>query len=1842
MNRTRTKPNAKQGIGLRMSPEAKCSTFLSIHAKTPKPNLLPPKRSKSPVKLNSPEHRFTRGGGERPGKKDSVSGSKYPKKERVTKRRPKKPTNVVQVSLENSLERVKRTGEPKSFARFGHSRREAQRGRSLRESSHKRGVQFRRGKEGSPSQGDKKEYLVSKIHTIFEEKKAGIEKKFGIKPKKRKKRAELEKFKGKFDVEFRSMDKEKGRRAHWRGAGQQAWRQVKRGTFQKLRETSLAKKSRIDKKITHIKSFRTKSFKVKQGKENQNRANRREHKKRAGKATESRKTKHRHRKQRGNTLGMVERIYAKGSRDLGGIGRAKGSLDLKKKVKCYSRESMQGKWFLQMGVKFRKQMKSRITRQTKQAHQRRQHKKRNTLKTEAENMENGVAQAWRKQKRPKGEFSRSYQGQVARKVEASDIFKLLKNLTKTNTKEVDEEPNHSEKDYIDLNQMGERHSADVHSSPHKSTSFESRQSPSSAEKSSGKSDMKSEIIQTPKTRNIGTLGLSRDSPRNQLNQNAVRRKKKRKAIYKSKSLSEFNSAKNQSDSFHKPENEADVNYFAKKPPKQYKLFVENELGRKLLEWQESLGRERSSEGKKRPQAKSKNIEFKKRISQNSKISKNNVNNTTFFRCNINIFSTMDAFYQQRKSKSYKTSDSNCLAKRSDARKNTFPMPRKTIRPRQSKSLNSQKPMRHPVIKKKERYAVKCKRVDMPILELEEDEFVLEKHQKDPYIVAEKSNFKNTFSSSSSLKIGVLDIQNEKQSSHPEAPRQNRPDLSEGIQLESPCIETGPKLHIPIPPKPKQSIINVDDIISEKSPSPTIQKESVSRYDLMGPIDANKATVDKVPQRAQSGESPADRDRQRNPDPATRAALKQPFPSSPTYPQLLLHPIPTPLIFSHRLAQDLLDSLKLSYSTPKNMKPVFVTKPDDEDNQQIVFINSNSKSKNVPLEKYLNSISKCFKNMNFISNVDNIHSIEQVKQSIANMDMGQISKDLGDFRLLLTKNANATISGRLKDTFDRLDRLSKTASNLKPPLRKSSGDYKVHVHNEPSTSDVKIRRRKRVVAGPGEIYDSCERCGLMATSSEKYRSEEDIVVDFSDNNLRQTRDSKESKSKREITTGVFQIFQQSELEKDLLSDKKNAILGELGTTLFPKQEQTDSARRTDRLSFTVSNQKIIPQMGSFSQNGGEPRAEAGHAGNSLSNQSRRVQINSFKDGERTSGVVTPRQQRRSLMDMVNQVNILGSEIFKKKSKSDNKHQLVSYDDAEAEASGEVNLECNEIIFPKRPEVIEETTEPDFSTNQNKSSESATDLKKADNPSGMRPARPPSKEPRPQIPKNVFYDQSIISKATTFSEKENALLSRIKLDESKSNDRQHLLTRKRLKGTLRTKPSFFKSPKHSLNPMMQFRKIKENCLSKCDLFLKKNKIRRNENRGSFANKQERPRKKSEHTEFLFSGKAPTTQQAAPGLSIEKSKGRGQQLSQTISDNSEHYKIQSLADNLHSHKKKSKYNFYSNYQNGKQGVKSRLRKSPPRGRVDQGETDKAPEPHIFSIDMTSKSSKQFSFKPKMSVPGNSSHAKDLCIYERKHRKRESQVSDIYFTNKNFFRKKRRKGGAQAVASFKNYSRKRPALPIANFVNFDSQKSSPRNCLNIESFSGPSPPMYLNPKFKKLNFSDQRMTLNENNNYTFCENEFKQNADRKMSDVAERYGHSFGEQRAEESQMSRQGDLKMRQDNFQSFSNDVKEKNDDQQRSSKNLNEYSSEFSNYIEFKSKQRGCRKPGKRKGPKTRSDQLFAHKGSISRQSRQKNMKKLKRYTRAHRKLKSGINQGSIRNLFREKYSLRKMKSLEKV
>lgn len=1238
-------------------------------------------------------------------------------------------------------------------------------------------------------------------------------------------------------------------------------------------------------------------------------------------------------------------------------------------------------------------------------------------------------------------------------------------------------------------------------------------------------------------------------------------------------------------------------------------------------WQENVERESDSSFKSKQSHQNNHLTNK--ISQNSNYSKNNVNNTTFFKCNINIFSTMDAFYRQKQTKSSKTNESNDL-ERKDGHAENAPLPRKTLRPRQSKSLNTPKLGTNAVFKKKERFAVKKEAIDSPIKEFEEEEFGMENYSESPFIIAEKSNFKNTFSSGSSLKLGKVDI--------PEKPAKRKlKGGSQKIEIISPCVDSEHKLDIPIPPKPEQSVINIEDIISEKSPSPTIQKESVSRYNLMEKVGGSEKTINCPPHKKKLSLSPIENPREKT---VNGAPAKQQLPSSPTYPQLLLHPIPSPLIFSHRLAQDLLDSLKLSYSTPKNVKPVFMGQSEHKEGP-IVFINSNSKSKNVPLEKYLNSISKCFRNMNFISNVDNLNSIEQVKHSIANMDMGQISKDLEDFKLLLTGKVDGTISGRLKDTFDRLDRLSKTASNLKPLLKKSSENYKVQIHNEPSTSDVKVKKRG-LVTNSGEFYDSNNRPRLAANSSEKYRSEEDILIDFSDKNLSRTKGT--GKSKREIDTGVFQIFRHSELEKDLLSEKKGI---ELGKNLFPRLPhescESSATAQPNKLSFTVSNQKIIPQMASFSQNGIE--GEDGRQ-ETTSDRGRKVQINSFKDGEKTPGASTPREERVSLMDMVNQINILGSEIFKKKTRSENKPQLVMGGDAR-EDSQEINLECNELILPKQPEIILETSEPDFSTNQNQSSDSAPAKETHPNPSGMRPARLPLQEPKPQIFKNVFYDQSIISKATTFSEKENALLNKIKLDESKSNERHFLLTRKRQKGTFRKKHSFFRSPKHSLNPMMQFRKIKENCLTKCDLFLKKNKARRSENQASFAYKHER-RKQSGQCELLFSGKCPESQKVVPSLSIEKSKGRGAHLSQTISENSEHLKIQSLADNLQSHKKRSKFNFFSNYQQKQPTQKGPGQLVHSKERKEHCETEQAPEPHIFSIDMTTKSSKKFSFKPKLSVQVESSQAKELCIYDRRREKKEAHLNDIYFTKNNFFKKKRKLG--QAVGLFKNYSRKRHTPSVQNLFNFESQKNSPRNCLNLESFSGKNPPLYINPKFKKLNFSDQRMTLNENNNYTFCENDFKPNVKRKISDNVGKEKQR-PEHAEEGTKTSQNGNLRMNQNYFQSFSNEVKEQIESQQGSSKKPNEYSSDFSNYIEFKSKQRGSRKVGNRKGTKARpakTGHLFSHKGSLSKLSRNPNLKNFKRNSRFNKKFKGGLNHTSIRYLFKEKYSLRKMKSLEKV
>jgi len=384
--------------------------------------------------------------------------------------------------------------------------------------------------------------------------------------------------------------------------------------------------------------------------------------------------------------------------------------------------------------------------------------------------------------------------------------------------------------------------------------------------------------------------------------------------------------------------------------------------------------------------------------------------------------------------------------------------------------------------------------------------------------------------------------------------------------------------------------------------------------------------------------------------------------------------------------------------------------------------------------------------------------------------------------------------------------------------------------------------------------------------------------------------------------------------------------------------------------------------------------------------------------------------------------------------------------------------------------------------------------------------------------------------------------------------------------------------------------------------------------------------------------------PTLSIEKSKSKGNQFSQSNSETSENLKIQSLADNLQSHKKNSNLNFYSNNQISKKKIKNKkkLKNLSPSIKIKQmlNFTDSKPEPQKLSIDMVSKTNKKnFFLKEKMSIPSMSSGKNDLCIYNKNNDQIDNTFKDIYFTKNNFFKKKRISTRTNIPVFSKNYSKRKKGYLIQKMYKFESQNNSPRNDMNMNSLHNKN--KYLNAKFKKVDFSAKRLTLNEQNNYTFCENDYKPNLKRKISENI--YKENSESQNV--TKLSHNPNMIVNGECFNSFSNDISLNINHQKQLSHKVNEDSSDLFNHMEFQSKKRFNKKHSMRR-KKSISNQItkkYEKSKKNSRKRKSKNSKKrMSKNFRMEKKYHGLLNKKHIRHIFKEKYSLRKMKSLDKV
>lgn len=1846
MNRAKEKQRSPKDLKLPRSPSPRKAKFSSIHSNTPKPKKQPPKRSKSPRLLQTLMNRFTKK--PKNTSKNSSALKDAPSRNKLRGMNPAKQTRLLIGSFEGAAVDVKNSVELKNAKEAKKVRSKDRRVLKSRVSSvsgsdAQKLERFKKKRNASPSSENEKKCIVSKIHTFFEEKKAGIEKKFGVRLKKKKDKDQLERFKGKFKIEFRSMDR--GKKRGDRMAVFQVRRRANKKQQKNREKTNFSKKNEEANQLSFQKSLRTRSFKVKIDKENLNNLNRPKKQSSLSKNKGLLKRKKllkklKNKKQYKNPNEMRSQEYkrtrGKRSTEIDFEAQKKESFGFRKGIKSFSREGRKRKANF-LGLKLRGKISRKLVQKKK------------------ESKINNLKEAMQKEAQ---NFLKKRQVTNIEPIEIPKNFRKCTGNKDSWKCEVNaKEPNHREMDFIDFNHIMMMNKskemfllsndADPETKKKNDESNENILDKLNSQNKKNESQFRNIEMKTPK--NKKEKKDSKESSGNLKyleNQNAIKRKKKKKqTINRSKSLSELDTFSN-------------CSVFNSKK----KAIMDQIIRERLTNAKDLFSNPNypnpchSNPQNKCPGApfKSNQIKLENNVNQNFNYSNKNINNTTYLRCNINIFSSMDGFYKQNtRFSSHEHSDSS--RNETSAEEELVPKPRKAVKRRPAENSDQHSLMSKGWKKKKERAAVRKSPTQKGVPEggLEVD---LESGEDGLFVIADNANFKNTFSSSaSSVKRESVEI--------PNSPLRNMKKTGEDgkakecrVELVSPCVEQELRLHIPIPPRPKQSIMNVDDILSEQCQSPLILKETHSSVKR----DHSRSFSKKAKPRPsplqteipRQGECPLEspvvnivrnhRASQRDPSSTKDAS------PSPNYPRLLMSRIPTPLIFSHRITQELLDSLKLSYSTPKNLNSCLKKNPDNSGEKKLFFLNSEASQKKASLEKYLNSIGKCIKEMNFISSVEKINSIEKVKQSIAHLEMNMMTRDFGDIQRILGTGLDGTISGRIRHTLENLERETLEKLNLQkleevdPKTReKQTGEgYTIQVHNKESTSEVKNgEEEEKRIMNSLDFYDSQERLSGKPKSSEAYCSEEDILIEFSEKN--KEKDEKTLNSRDKISTTVFNIFQGSELEKDLLSEKKKIKIEEYEQSMSSGQKRRISfSNKTEKPhAFSISDQKIIPNMTSFSQNMDIEKKEAE---NMLVTPKRTIDINSFKiqdQSEIISERRTSKIARTSLMEMVNKVDLMGSDILQKNQRSSQPLGFLNKQDVmkRPEYSDEINLECAEMILPLEQEVILETSENDFSTNKNQSAK-LTEQKEEDSlQNNDSKDCMPSKEKKKIT--NIFYDQSLISKETTFSEKDFGLVNKALTNQTRHKKKRSFHKSRGLKNGAFKKKSSTQKTYHKLllNPMMQFRKIKENCLTKGDPMIPKKTSTTCLFKESFnKNHEGTTLKKQGGSNYTNSLKYNALQTMISENSVDKLNLNSQDISLT----SDNIKIHSLAENVNSKKKESKQNYYSSNQLKQEKTSfSKLRskfkkKSNFRQTTDFSETKantKKEKKRSFEI-RKKKKNKISLFDVKMSMPTNKIDANDFCIYKNK--QSFKALGKQYFTKNNFFKKK---GGIPNPGSYFQNPRKQSLNSIGVRSNVTSLKTSPRNGPDASSFLKIKDKRFLNPTLIRKDPNPQKLTLNEYNNYTFCENEYKNTLQANLRE--ENQNENIFEKNKLFKNYQKKSKFEKKYDLFTSFSTKLDQFNSN---GVKTYKDKSSDISINLDGSSKNNRLKKC-KKSGSKKRCRKLHNSKKRI--------LQKKKSFigsTRNYGKSNHGSIVGDFmskkpyKTVFREKYSLRQMRSLEKV
>ena len=204
-------------------------------------------------------------------------------------------------------------------------------------------------------------------------------------------------------------------------------------------------------------------------------------------------------------------------------------------------------------------------------------------------------------------------------------------------------------------------------------------------------------------------------------------------------------------------------------------------------------------------------------------------------------------------------------------------------------------------------------------------------------------------------------------------------------------------------------------------------------------------------------------------------------------------------------------------------------------------------------------------------------------------------------------------------------------------------------------------------------------------------------------------------------------------------------------------------------------------------------------------------------------------------------------------------------------------------------------------------------------------------------------------------------------------------------------------------------------------------------------------------------------------------------------------------------------------------------------------------------------------------------------------------------------------------------------------SLKTSPRNGPDASSFLKIKAKRFLNPTLIRKDPNPQKLTLNEYNNYTFCENEYKNTLQANLRE--ENQNENIFEKNKLFKNYQKKSKFEKKYDLFTSFSTKLDQFNSN---GVKTYKDKSSDISINLDGSSKNNRLKKC-KKSGSKKRCRKLHNSKKRI--------LQKKKSFigsTRNYGKSNHGSIVGDFmskkpyKTVFREKYSLRQMRSLEKV